>query len=207
MKQNKPETKQKIDLSQFAPRRNLSLPNLLSALRILLIPAIFAAYFRGQPVLTVAVIVFSGLTDVLDGFIARHWRQVTALGKVLDPLADKLTQLALAICLCFSFPAAVPLVLVLVVKELTMLYWGLCLLKSGQGPICACWWGKLSTGLFYGGSVLLLVFPTQLGAGGVAVVTVIIILALLFSLLRYGFLFRGKIRAGRMAGDEVKAEH
>lgn len=48
MKQNKPETKQKIDLSQFAPRRNLSVPNLLSALRILLIPAIFAAYFRGS---------------------------------------------------------------------------------------------------------------------------------------------------------------
>lgn len=187
----------KINMAQFAPKQNLSVPNLISTIRILMIPLILYVYFQGHGTAAVVLIILSGVSDWVDGYIARHYNQVTTLGKVLDPLADKLTQISLAICLCFSYPAAVPLVLVLLAKELLMLFWGLRLLKSGQQPFSACWWGKVSTGMFYAGTVVILAFSGWLGLAGVTIVTVVIIAALLFSMLRYGVLFRKKIEQAR----------
>ena len=78
----------------------LTIPNLLSCLRLALIPCFVWAYLvRRDPRLTVALLLLSGLTDIADGFIARHYDMVSNLGKVLDPLADKLTQAAMLVCL------------------------------------------------------------------------------------------------------------
>jgi cardiolipin synthase (CMP-forming) len=184
----------KIDYSQFSPKRNMSTPNLISLLRILLIPLIFWFYLDGKIMAAVAVVAVSGISDAVDGYIARHYNQITTLGKVLDPLADKLTQIALAVCLCTSFPEIMPLILLLLVKELTMLYWGLRLLKIGRTPISARWWGKLSTTVFYVGVIMIMLWSEILGAVGVTIITNIILIVMLFSMVRYGLLFIAMMR-------------
>lgn len=84
----------------------LTIPNLLSVFRILLIPLIVWLYCGKQDYLLAAwVLLLSGVTDIADGFIARHFHMVSDLGKVLDPIADKLTQTVALVCLLTRFRA------------------------------------------------------------------------------------------------------
>ena len=83
----------------------LTIPNLLSCLRLALIPCFVWAYLVNEdPRMTVLLLLISGLSDVADGLIARHFNMVSNLGKVLDPLADKLTQAAMLVCLTSRYP-------------------------------------------------------------------------------------------------------
>ena len=81
----------------------LTVPNLLSLFRLALIPVYISAYLRAQTgqdhALAAGILAVSCLTDLLDGIIARRFHMISHVGKVLDPLADKLTQLALFLCL------------------------------------------------------------------------------------------------------------
>ena len=158
-----------------------------------MIPLIIWLYLSGRVWLSAVMVGISALTDGVDGYIARRYQQVTPLGKVLDPLADKLTQFALAVFLIKDYPVIIPLVIVLAVKELLMLSWGLSLLRASQPPFSARWWGKLATGAFYVGTVLVILFSQQLGAGGRFIIFFIITVLMLFSMLRYWYLFREKI--------------
>lgn len=182
-------SKQPIDFSQFAPSKNFSIPNLLSLLRLLIIPFIFYFYLKGNLWVAAALVILSGITDALDGYLARHLNQITPLGKVLDPIADKLTQVALAACLLSKFPEVIPLVAVLVIKELLMLFWGVRLLKAGKPPFSALWWGKLSTVAFYLGIIVIMLLSRYLGALGVAIISVVITLLMINSMIRYGQVF------------------
>ena len=77
---------------RLTPRQIFTVPNILSFIRLIMIPAIIVLYFNDYYILSVCLIALSGLTDVADGIIARKFKLVSDLGKVLDPLADKLTQ-------------------------------------------------------------------------------------------------------------------
>ena len=79
--------------------RIVTVPNAMSALRILIVPFFAARYLLGDVPGAAALLVLSGLTDALDGFIARRFNQISELGKMLDPFADKLTQGVVALCL------------------------------------------------------------------------------------------------------------
>lgn len=188
------KAKNKIDFGVFAPSKNISWPNFLSLLRLLMIPFILWLYISGRIWMAVLMVVISALSDVLDGYIARNFNQVTPLGKVLDPLADKLTQLALGICLLIEFPVLIPLVIVLIVKEGLMLSWGLALLRAGQSPFSALWWGKLATTVFYLGCIILMLFAEAMGSVGQGLIAVIITLILINSMLRYWQVFKQKIK-------------
>ena len=123
-----------------------TIPNILSFFRLLLIPLILWLYLgRQNRIAAVVVIAVSGLTDVLDGKIARHFNAVSDLGKFLDPLADKLTQGTLIICLMADFPLMKPLILLFAVKELTMLIMGAVVLRKTDTMNSARWYGKLCT--------------------------------------------------------------
>lgn len=158
-----------------------------------MIPLIIWLYLSDRVWLSAVMVGASALTDGVDGYIARRYDQITPLGKVLDPLADKLTQITLAVFLIKDYPIVIPLAVVLTVKELLMLSWGLSLLRAGQPPFSARWWGKLATGTFYVGTVLVILFSQQLGNGGRFLIFFLITVLMLFSMLRYGFLFREKI--------------
>ena len=129
--------------------QNLTVPNLLSVIRIGIVP-FFAYYFmKDNIVISVILLGLSGLSDAVDGFIARKFNQITELGKMLDPFADKITQATVAICLAVKFPPICPFLILFVAKELAMLCLAVILLKKQRKPCAARWYGKVSTVLFY----------------------------------------------------------
>lgn len=128
----------------------LTIPNLLSLLRLLMIPLMIWLYIgRENYAATTLVLLASALTDVLDGFIARRYKMVSEFGKAFDPIADKLTQIAMMFCLIVRFPLMLLPWIVLVVKEL---FTGLCSVlaihKTGHVE-GAVWHGKVTTALLY----------------------------------------------------------
>jgi cardiolipin synthase len=132
-----------------ARNQNLTVPNLLSLIRIIIVP-FFAYYFmKDNILLAVILIAASGLSDAFDGLIARKFNQVTELGKILDPFADKITQGTVALCIAVKYPMICPFLILFIVKELTMLTLAIVLLKKKKKPCAAKWYGKISTILFY----------------------------------------------------------
>ena len=166
----------------------LSIPNLLSCLRIVLIPVFILLYVRAQTYAqycwALAVVVVSGLTDLLDGFIARKFHMVTRLGKALDPIADKLTQVAVAICLTLRYPWMLALVIMVVVNQLFMGINGVVLLRRGKMLNGAKMVGKITTAVFYLSMAVLIAVPT-LPVWAVNAVIALNCLMLLVSMISY----------------------
>lgn len=124
----------------------LTIPNLLSFFRIILIPIIVYLYVYKQKYFgAVCVIILSAITDIADGKIARKFNMTSDLGKLLDPIADKLTQGAVLICLTSRYPKIKWLVGVFAVKEFLMLVLGGIVLKYTDTVNSAKWYGKACT--------------------------------------------------------------
>ena len=105
----------------FRKDQVLTIPNLLSVIRLALIPLIVWLYIGKQEYsAAVAVILISGATDIIDGFIARKFNMVSDLGKILDPVADKLTQATVILCLTVKYRWMRGLIVLFVVKEIIM---------------------------------------------------------------------------------------
>ena len=126
--------------------------NKLTILRVVMIPAFLLVLYLDVPFANywaLAIFAVASVTDTLDGYIARRFHQITDLGKMLDPFADKLTQGVVALCLAIKFPAIRPLLLLFILKELLMLCCALLLLKKHKRPCAAQWYGKVATVMFY----------------------------------------------------------
>lgn len=142
-----------------------TVPNLLSLFRILLIPVFAVLYLNSgeeHPSLLFwagGVLVISGLTDLFDGRIARRFNQVSDIGKLLDPLADKLTQLTVIICLATRYRALVWLMIICLVKEVIQVVGGMLLLRRGDEVRGSQWFGKVTTFVFYGSMAAIVLFP------------------------------------------------
>lgn len=139
-----------------------SIPNIISCFRILLIPAFTVLYFNAdlpaEYFMAAIIILVSGVTDFLDGLIARKFNMVTELGKLIDPVADKLTQLAVIICLSHRYRGMLLLAGIFVCKELFMGINGILLLRRGKKLGGAKWFGKVATAVFYFTTVVLVAF-------------------------------------------------
>lgn len=123
-----------------------TIPNVLSIIRILLIPILFYLYLVIEnKVLFACVLAFSYLSDLADGIIARKFNMISDLGKVLDPAADKLTQASMLICISLTNPRAWLLFVLLAAKELTMALSGFFAVKRTGVVSGAKWYGKACT--------------------------------------------------------------
>lgn len=142
----------------------LSIPNILSMIRILLIPVFAWSYLTAGDdrdyLFAAIVVVVSGVTDFLDGTIARKFGMITELGKFLDPLADKMTQGTLFLCLAIRYPHIWLLLILWAIKDGFMAIMGLILLRKKRTKLDgAKWYGKVCTAIIYLGVLLLLFFP------------------------------------------------
>ncbi|MBF8808603.1 MAG: CDP-alcohol phosphatidyltransferase family protein [Enterococcus lacertideformus] len=135
-----------------------TIPNLLSIFRVTLLP--FYLYFVLEKSFFLAgiIIVISGVSDFLDGFIARKFNQITELGKLLDPVADKLTQLILILSIAWQQPVIWWVLGLFLVKEGFMLLAGLIGLRKNV-KLDGEWYGKVATTVIYSGMIILLLFP------------------------------------------------
>ena len=126
-----------------------NIPNALSVVRIALIPVFVTLYLLRLDLWAFGVLLVSGLTDAVDGFVARRFNMITDCGKLLDPLSDKLTQVAVVVCLTTRYPELLPLTVLCFAKELFQGIGGILLLKKNVQAQGARWFGKVSTVLFY----------------------------------------------------------
>lgn len=138
-----------------------NIPNALSLFRIALAPVFVVLYLLPSVAdewafLTLLV---SGLTDALDGVIARKFNQITDCGKLLDPVSDKLTQVAVVVALTTRYPELLPLTILCFIKELCQGIGGIILLKKGSAVRGSKWFGKVSTVVFYVCMLILVLWP------------------------------------------------
>lgn len=172
------------------------IPNLLSVVRLLCIP-VFVLLFRLDYRLAAAgIFCFASATDVLDGYLARRNGWITNVGKLLDPLADKLMQFTVLLCLTLSFsgPSKVIATMVLILfslKELAMIVGALVVLRVKNDTVASVWYGKLATVIFFVITITLILDPDNFAL--CAVLCALLVCTILFALIMYYIkIFRGK---------------
>lgn len=134
----------------FTRKEIVTVPNLLSVVRLLLIPLCVYTYIGRQDYrLTALLVVLSALTDIVDGWIARHFHQTSDLGKALDPFADKLTQIVILFCLAIRYPYLLGLGILLCIKELCSAVASIVAVKRTGEVRGARWHGKITTVAMY----------------------------------------------------------
>lgn len=165
-----------------------SIPNLMGYFRILMIPVFLVLYYHaetpGEYGAAFLVLAVSMLTDFFDGKIARKFNMVTDFGKALDPVADKLTQCALAVAVMFQYPLMWIFLTLFVCKETYMGLMGMYLIRKKQMWTAAQWHGKICTGAMDIGIFILLLFP-EIPYKTAYIMMAVMMLLMLYSLLRY----------------------
>lgn len=124
------------------------IPNILSLFRFLLIPIIINCIFTQKYWSALIVFTISAISDVADGFIARKFNLVSNLGKLLDPLADKITQICIIATLVINGIIQPWILLILMAKELILIC-GATFLYGKNIVVYSKWYGKLATVLLY----------------------------------------------------------
>ena len=172
-----------------------TIPNMLSLFRLLLIPVYISIYLNAKTewdyVLSAAILAVSCLTDLIDGQIARHFNQISNLGKLLDPIADKTTQLTLVICLSIRYPVLKIVLGLFLAKEFTQA--GVAYFKFRQGKALpgALMAGKVCTTVLFTGMILLVLLP-NLDMRIVQGIAILDSVCLIYAFIRYIFAFLGK---------------
>ena len=137
----------------------ITIPNVLSFFRLLLIPVIVWLYIvKKDPIWTMAVLALSGITDIVDGIIARKCNMISDFGKAFDPVADKLTQIAMLFCLVSRFKWMLLPLCVMVVKEVTAGILGLLVIRKTGKVDGAVWHGKATTVSLYSMMIIHLIW-------------------------------------------------
>ncbi len=171
-----------------------TVPNILSYIRILLIVPFVILFIEEKFSLAALCLVFSGLSDCIDGFLARKLNQVTQLGKMLDPIADKMTLIAVGVCICIKEPMVIPVIFIMVVKDLIMVSGASYMVKNGVMPFASEWYGKVATVCFYVSVTAIVVFELVLKVPnfwiGSLIMLSITTVIMIYSLVRYSMIFR-----------------
>ena len=180
-------------------RRVFTIPNLLSLLRLLMVPLFVWAYIiRQDSLLTALVLAISGLTDILDGQIARRYNMVSDVGKILDPIADKITQGAMLICLLTRFPAMWVLLILLIVKEAFVGITSLMVMRETGRVEGAEIHGKVTTCFLYGMMLVHLLWsgiPNGLSIALIVMTTLVMLMSFwLYGMRNIAMLKRAKTR-------------
>lgn len=189
-------------MKSLTKKELFTIPNLICYLRIILIPIFCFVYVNASTkeeyMLATGIVLFSSFTDLFDGMIARKFNQVTELGKVLDPVADKLTHAALALCLAFRYPFMWALIALMIVKEGYMAIMGIKYLKQDKMMDGAMWYGKVCTATIFI-SMVVLFFFYDMPILYVNLIIGVTMAVMVFTLIKYILFYR-------QMGKELKQE-
>lgn len=176
----------------------MNIPNLLSLFRLGLVPVFSAVFFLPDEqahLWAAGIYVLASLTDVADGILARRLNQITRLGRILDPLADKLMTFTVIICITVAGLIPVWVVIVVFCKEALMALGALSMYHKVEDVIPSDYLGKGSTALFFVVCVLLMVFPQiprSWATGMITAALVLTVAALLHYFVRYRAVVGGR---------------
>ena len=183
-----------------------NIPNSISLVRILLVPCFAALYLLHYDGWAFAALALSGLTDCLDGFIARRFNQITDCGKLLDPLSDKLTQVAVVICLATRYREILPLAVLCLLKEAMQAIGGVILLRRHSEVRGSKWFGKMYTIVFYISMILLVLWYDDMVALAAWLPTALIALVIVTTLWAFFGYMRLFIQISKTDRQQPSAE-
>lgn len=144
----------------FRKQQILNIPNMLSIFRIFLLPFLVWQFcFEENYVVSVIILILSGISDVADGIIARKYNMVSDFGKIIDPIADKLTQFTMLVCLAVKHRAILIVIGLFVLKEIFLALMSFLAMKKKNSVNGARWYGKLNTIIIYSVIMILIIFP------------------------------------------------
>lgn len=177
-----------------------TIPNWLCFLRIALIPVFSVLFIKEYYIAAFITMMVAAVTDLLDGKIARKYDMVSNLGKILDPIADKLSQIAIVIILLYKFWNTVPtlkyVLFLFIFKELLMVAGGALLMAKSMRPVAAEFWGKLATTVFYIFMILIIAIGPNGALVGLSVFaplelseTAVLIMVIISAVLAFASLF------------------
>ena len=176
-------------------------PNILTVLRFILIPFTVYYLFNDQFILAIVFLFISGLTDVLDGAIARKFNYITNFGKLIDPLADKITQLSLLGTLVLKNIVPLWILVIVLIKEAAMVA-GAAFLYGKELVVSSKWYGKSATVLFYLAILISMIFR-DLGIQ-TSIDLVIYYIALTMTVFSLGMYFRDFYMQGYLKKESLK---
>lgn len=156
-------------------------PNTLSVIRLLMVPLFIWLFLTGNIPVAVIVFIAAGATDVLDGFIARRFHCTSTLGKILDPLADKLMQMSAFLCLWYREYVPFWMPLVYLAKELATVIGAFVIFRKTKFVVKSNFFGKLATVLVFGAVFVIALFRDEIGVFGVNLICVLVALYFVFS--------------------------
>jgi cardiolipin synthase len=134
----------------------MNVPNILTFIRLLLIPSFGYFLYIDNYKVAVFLFIISGVTDILDGYIARKFNMVTSWGKLADPLADKLMQITALVILTIKGNIPTFILVIVIIKELMMGIGSILLLRQEEYVVSANWYGKLATVVFFVAIVMII---------------------------------------------------
>ena len=172
-----------------------NIPNILTIIRFILIPFIFMSVIFHHYLIGLVIFTISAITDILDGYIARKYNYITNIGKLIDPLADKLTQIFLLLALSILNILPWWILAIVFVKECVMVISASFLYKRKDVVVYSKWYGKMATTLFY----LAIIFSLIINQFNITLpfridlyLYYLAILATIFSLIMYAIKFKFK---------------
>lgn len=175
---------------KFSKKDLITIPNILTYIRFLLIPIIVNTYIQAKSSAdyykATVFFIICALTDSVDGFIARRFNQITDIGKILDPIADKAMQAAILICLLIRIEGILPIFILFAVKELFMGVAGFFFIRSDRQIVGAKWFGKICTVVLDTNMVILFAFP-NLDESVVRMLLMFTTIFMIFSLVMYAY--------------------
>ena len=158
-----------------------NVPNMLSVIRLLMVPVFVCLFLSGNVVPAIVVFVLAGATDVLDGYIARKYNCISTLGKILDPLADKLLQLSAFTCLWLEDYVLWWMPLIYFIKELATALGALFIFRKSKFVVKSNIFGKLATVFVFGAVFVIALFGEKIGSFGVNAICMAVALYFVFS--------------------------
>lgn len=172
-----------------------TIPNLLSLFRLVLIPVYAYIYLNAtenyQYLIAGSIMAVSCITDMVDGKIARRYNMISNLGKILDPLADKITQFTLTLCLSLKYPVLRPVLCLFIVKEIFQAVMGIIHLRKGRMLPGALMAGKVCTTILFISLIALVLFP-NMNPRFVDAIAAVDTVFLVISFFSYIFAYFGK---------------
>lgn len=129
--------------------RVVTVPNILTLIRFLLVAVMAYVFFSVDPRWAMVVYLFAAGTDLVDGYIARHFHQITNIGKVMDPIADKTMTVTALVCMLISGFLTVGILVVIIVKEVMMVVGGFLIYKVFRKVVAANLYGKISAAAYF----------------------------------------------------------
>lgn len=177
------------------------IPNILTVIRFFLIPFTLHFLINDEFLLAILFLTLSGITDILDGAIARKFNLITNFGKLIDPLADKITQLSILGTLVLKNIIPLWILVIVLLKEATMVA-GASFLYGKDLVVSSKWYGKASTVLFYLAIVLSMVFrDLEIQTSIDLIIYYIAVVMTIFSLIMY---FREFYISGYLKKENLK---